>query len=98
MKIIVEINHCEECNHLSHSGSFTPGGAYPTCAHPDASDAVMEMLKPEEKQRAKEIKCRMKADPALDKYHWRYRILSFDRKIDILSIPHWCPLKNGRKL
>ncbi len=35
MKYVTEINSCEQCHYVNHSGAFTPGGAQPVCGHPD---------------------------------------------------------------
>jgi len=33
MKVLVTIKKCSDCNHLSHTGAFTQGGAKPCCNH-----------------------------------------------------------------
>jgi hypothetical protein len=35
MSKVIEIEQCEDCPHLSHTGAFTPGGGKPCCNHPE---------------------------------------------------------------
>jgi len=35
--VSINIDSCDTCPHLDHSGSFTPGGAKPICGHHDAA-------------------------------------------------------------
>ena len=36
MKITIEIDNCQGCKHLDHTGAFTPNGALAQCHHPKA--------------------------------------------------------------
>jgi hypothetical protein len=36
MSVTITINNCDECQHVDHSGAFTPGGAKPICGNSDA--------------------------------------------------------------
>jgi hypothetical protein len=38
--IKVWLENCEQCHHIDHSGSFTPGGAKLICGHDYASECV----------------------------------------------------------
>jgi hypothetical protein len=81
MKITVVINTCKDCRHRTHSGSFTPGGAKPVCGHDRAIPSRRSMGD------RPGYEFGMKAS---DRHHWKLRVLNSD-----LSIPNWCPIKNG---
>lgn len=40
MKIEINIEKCNDCFHLDHSGAFTPGGSKPICGHNEACGTV----------------------------------------------------------
>jgi hypothetical protein len=40
MEVLVKINNCRHCHHISHSGAYTPGGAKTICAHPEVNQII----------------------------------------------------------
>jgi hypothetical protein len=101
MLITVEVNHCVQCRHIDHSGSFTPGGAKHICGHPDISEFILKM-KPETRyDDPNSFSFRPKKGSRERKllesqcYHWSNRIV--EEFIEKKEIPFFCPLKNGSK-
>ena len=90
MEVTVNIEKCDQCRHVGHSGAFTIRGARKICSHPNASSkrkTLEEFLNeyPEYKGKYKDY----------NKNHWKYHW--FNRTIDRDDIPDWCPLKYGAR-
>jgi hypothetical protein len=78
---VIQIRKCLDCEHIDHSGAFTPGGALSVCGHPNAPDKnKMEGVRDFNDVVTKEI-----AETI-----WGPRKLNAD-----FSIPEWCPVKQG---
>ncbi len=77
-KVFIEIDKCDDCPYLDHSGSFTSGGAKQICGHNEASEKATRNKK-------------FKTPAAL--YHWHHRRISANLKTGNLIIPRWCPLR-----
>jgi len=92
VKITINIDTCERCRHVDHSGSFTVRGARLICGH---SDACMERTTwerffseyPEYKDRD--------YNPVHFRYHWIHRVLTSSSREKVEKIPDWCPIKHG---
>lgn len=81
MNISVSINKCSDCRHEDHSGSFTPGGAIHICGHNNRPKmAYVPEVKDFNDVTTPEI---------------AERVWSRVKLNDDMSIPRWCPLKNG---
>lgn len=94
MKITIDINTCNRCRHIDHSGAFTVRGARSICGH---SDACTERVTIEEYfSEYPEYKDR-DYNPLHFRHHWIHRVLTKDSKIEVKEIPTWCPLKHGAK-
>lgn len=52
---VLEIDECAECQHSSHSGAFTPGGAINICNHPYAPRPEVEGVNDWEDITTKEV-------------------------------------------
>ena len=44
-QIIININNCEECSHVDHTGGYTRGGAKPCCDHDDITSKTPDCFK-----------------------------------------------------
>jgi hypothetical protein len=82
MKIIA-IEDCSQCPHVSHSGAFTKGGAWPVCHGPGLEWEVFnEVLDYNDPEAGKKW-----SPPILPTNECRNRVR---------EIPEWCPLPEGR--
>jgi len=80
MNINITINKCSDCKYSSHSGAFTPGGAINICMHNSApKQGKVSGVKGFMDITTKEI-----AEAIFNPC-----------KIDLITIPDWCPLKHG---
>ena len=108
MEITVTIETCNDCRHISHSGSYTVGGPLPVCHHSKAinhSKFPKKGFKTVEEVKvfyglnsSEHFKCADKeeVDSILKKSnHWIHRMPFADWKKP--AIPDWCPLKHGEK-
>lgn len=75
----IKVN-CNNCHHLSHTGSFTKGGAKPMCTHPDGPRNKDGSLIP--------------AGVIPYKRDWSNERNDHAPYIP-KQIPKWCPLLNG---
>jgi hypothetical protein len=97
VRIQIEVT-CETCEHLDHSGAFTPGGAQPICDHDDAAERAYPGVDFEEKEleygrlvNAAGMtgeKQRKLAEEFPSPYHWKFRVVPNKGEP-----PAWCPLR-----
>ena len=81
-QIIIDIEKCNLCPNLNHTGAFTKGGAKPCCEHP-------ETLK------LKGMSCFKRVIPYRRIYSKEeHEILHY---IEVKKIPKWCPLPDKKK-
>lgn len=76
-EVQINLNACDECPHVSHSGAFTEGGARPCCDHKDAVESFTKHRN-------------IKGDY---KYHWKHRVIKKINSDGTLKIPMNCPLR-----
>ena len=84
MEIKIQIDKCQECKHLDHTGAFTKGGEKPCCNHNQTC-------------REKGYDCFKRVIPYKNVFIDN-NILCLSREYHIVKkIPDWCPLKRGYK-
>ena len=74
----IVIKTCSQCTHRSHSGHFTPGGAFPLCRATKAP-----------RKQFPDYKGNCKVLPYIPKENSATRV-SYRQATD--EIPDWCPL------
>lgn len=76
--VSINIQTCEDCPYVDHSGAFTPGGAQDIC---DAPDVIAAVKREHPLLKGNEV------------FNWKYRVIRNKRKDGSLMIPKWCPLR-----